>query len=309
MSNEEIINLLSLIDKADDAQKETLLDRYTTDIANSFRRIPYTQREEIITMYNGLLFDMGIITRYKLTDEEREKRRQVAANKPKFSETEEIIRQIFMKIFNEEPYWLKSSKAFSRFSKKGIKLIPPQRDSNLEIGYLDCRSKGYSICLNSGLPFFYIYIGENIEDVFLYMQKLEETDIESATLNNKALLFLIEIQKRFAKRTPDAIYVSSSYNNPNSSLVWMETSSSFYDLILSTERATSGNSNIVSLSDIAISSLQNNIFFHATQKSLEERFLQNGNDATIKTLNDIRSTFDLELAKNKAQKLELVKDE
>lgn len=306
MSKQELTALLEMISNASEEKREELISKYEDSITNYFYKIPRNERTDLIQNYNALLFDMGLITRFFLTPEEREKRRLAAQSKPKFSPTEETIRQIFMQIFNEEPYWLKGKKAFSKFRNQGISIAPPQFDSNLNEGYLSLKPKGYSICLASGLPYFYISIQEGVEDIFLYLQKADEQDPGSIELNQKAIAFLVQIQKSFASRTPDTIYLSSYFDEEDATFLWTETSANFDNLIYFTDRITSGHSNIVSLSDGAIELLKqrNNYSYHQVKEMVEARFLQNGNPTTIQMINGLREQFDVTFHQDNSQKYE-----
>jgi len=291
MFKEEIIELLNLIKNTEGKEQETIIASNFEILSASFYALKLTERKELIESYSGILYDLGLITSKYLSDEERLKRRNRAMNKPKFNETEEKIRQIFINIFGEEPYWLKSKKSFSQFRNKGINIMLPHWDSNLGSGYLDGKPKGYSICLGTGFPYFYIYIGEDEEDIFLYIEKKEETDLESIELNQKGINFLIEIQRTFASRTPDSIYVSSYYNDEDSRLAWMVTSRDCERLVYSTERITSGVSNIVSLSAEAY---QSKLIYPVStlKEQVENRIIENGNPITIAMLNELRTSFD-----------------
>lgn len=302
MFKEEIIELLNLIKNTEGKDREEIIASNFEILSASFYALTYAERKELITLYSGILYDIGLITSRYLSDEERLKRRNAAMNKPKFTETEEKIRQIFINIFEEEPYWLKSKKSFSQFRNKGVNIILPHWDSNLGYGYLDYRPKGYSICLGSGLPYFYIYIGEGEEDIFLYIEKKEETDLESIELNQKGINFLIEIQQAFASRTPDSIYISSYYNDEDSRLAWMVTSRDFEHLVYSTERITSGQSNIVSLSDTALKSTNLIYPLSNLEEEIKIRIIENGNPTTIAMLNELRTSFDNAFKKENSPK-------
>lgn len=304
MSKIELENILSLINEAPESERSKLIEDYYENVRNYFYAINIIERKELIASYSGILFDMGLIKSAHLSDEERAKRREAAMQRPKFNEIEEKIRTIFINIFGEEPYWLKSKKAFAKFRNKGINITPPSYDCNICDNYLCYRPKGYSICLTSGLPYFYIYIGEGKEDIFLYLQKAEETDLASIELNQKAIQFLLDIETTFASRTPDAIYLASSYDSPLSQFMWMETSDSYDILVSSTGRVTSGFSNIVSVNNDAVN------YTMTSKKYLEEeilnRLVENGNQETIQRLNETRTLFDEAFKKGKTSKRELI---
>lgn len=304
MFKEEIIELLNLIKNAESKERKEIIARNFEILSTSFYALEFSEREELKALYNGILYDMGLIASSSLSEEERLKRRNAAMNKPKFNETEEKIRQIFINIFGEEPYWLKSKKAFAKFHNKGINITPPSYDCNICDNYLCYRPKGYSICRSSGLPYFYIYIGDEKEDIFLYLQKAEETDLASIELNQKAIQFLLDIETNFASRTPDAIYLASTCDNPTSSFMWMETSDSFGILVSSTGRVTSGFSNIVSVNNDAI----NNIMVSKSylEEEILNRLVENGNPQTIQRLNETRTLFDEAFKKGKTSKRELI---
>jgi len=309
MFKEEIIELLNLIKNTEGKEQETIIASNFEILSASFYALKLTERKELIESYSGILYDLGLITSKYLSDEERLKGRNRAMNKPKFNETEEKIRQIFINIFGEEPYWLKSKKSFSQFRNKGLAMNLPHWDSNLSVGYLDARPKGYSICLSSGSPYFYIYIGEGEEDIFLYMNKIEETDLKSAELNQKGIEFLTKIQETFATRTPDSIYISSFYDEEEGKVIWMVTSSDFEHLVYSTERITSGLSNIISISEEAFKSSKLIYPVSTLKEEVKTRIASNGNPKTIQMLNELRDLFDASFAKNKQAKRELVSPE
>lgn len=304
MSKIELENILSLINETPESERSKLIEDYYEIVRESYYAISIIERRELISKYSGILFDMGIIKSAHLSDEERAKRKEAAMQRPKFNETEEKIRNIFINIFGEEPYWLKSKKAFAKFHNKGINITPPSYDCNICDNYLCYRPKGYSICRSSGLPYFYIYIGDEKEDIFLYLQKAEETDLASIELNQKAIQFLLDIETNFASRTPDAIYLASTCDNPTSSFMWMETSDSFGILVSSTGRVTSGFSNIVSVNNDAI----NNIMVSKSylEEEILNRLVENGNPQTIQRLNETRTLFDEAFKKGKTSKRELI---
>jgi len=309
MTKEEIIKILNLINSVNEEERNVLISKYQERVAAYFNTLRYPERKELIAIYNGILFDMGLIKSVFLSEEERAKRKKAAMNKPKFTEKEAKIREIFISIFNEEPYWLKSKKSFSQFRNKGLAMNLPHWDSNLSVGYLDARPKGYSICLSSGSPYFYIYIGEGEEDIFLYMNKIEETDLKSAELNQKGIEFLTKIQETFATRTPDSIYISSFYDEEEGKVIWMVTSSDFEHLVYSTERITSGLSNIISISEEAFKSSKLIYPVSTLKEEVKTRIASNGNPKTIQMLNELRDLFDASFAKNKQAKRELVSPE
>ncbi len=304
MFKEEIIELLNLIKNTDGKDREEIIASNFELLSASFYALTYAEKKELITLYSGILYDMGLIASSNLSEEERLKRRNAAMNKPKFNETEEKIRQIFIRIFGIEPYWLKSKKSRSKIPdlyKSG-----PAWDDNIYSGYLcayddrltaDYKLSGTFICLPNTLPAFYIYIGNYIyngnlsQDIFLFMQKKEGKDLESLELNHKAIEFLVEVQKSFAAKTPDVIYLSS-YSDEVGDVLWMETGLGFKHLLSHTGRTSSGWSNIVSLSDEAINMLKSTSEFDLYQKEIEKRFIENGNPTTITMLNELRTSFD-----------------
>lgn len=306
MTKEELISLLELINNASKEKRPELIEKYSESITKYFWQLKIKDRKELIASYNGILYDMNAIKSAFLTPEEREKRRQAAMNKPKFTETEEKIRQIFIRIFGIEPYWLKSKKSRNRIPN--LYISGPAWDDNIYSGYLcayddrltaDYKLSGAYICLPYTLPAFYIYIGNYIGngeencDIFLYMQKRVENDLESIELNNKGIEFLLEVQKSFAPRSPDVIYLSS-YSDKVGDVLWMETGSNFSYLLSKTGRTTSGWSNIVSLSDEALNMLNSKFEFdfNLYQKEIEKRIIENGNPTTIAMLNELRESFD-----------------
>lgn len=304
MFKEEIIELLNLIKNAESKERKEIIARNFEILSTSFYALEFSEREELKALYNGILYDMGLIASSSLSEEERLKRRNAAMNKPKFNETEEKIRQIFINIFGEEPYWLKSKKSRSKIPN--LYKSGPAWDDNIYSGYLcayddrltaDYKLSGTFICLPNTLPAFYIYIGNYIyngnlsQDIFLFMQKREGKDLESLELNHKAIEFLVEVQKSFAAKTPDVIYLSS-YSDEVGDVLWMETGLGFKHLLSHTGRTSSGWSNIVSLSDEAINMLKSTSEFDLFQKEIEKRFIENGNPTTIAMLNELRSSFD-----------------
>lgn len=304
MFKEEIIELLNLIKNAEGKERKEIIARNFEILSTSFYALEFSEREELKALYNGILYDMGLIASSSLSEEERLKRRNAAMNKPKFNETEEKIRQIFIRIFGIEPYWLKSKKSRSKIPN--LYKSGPAWDDNIYSGYLcayddrltaDYKLSGTFICLPNTLPAFYIYIGNYIyngnlsQDIFLFMQKREGKDLESLELNHKAIEFLVEVQKSFAAKTPDVIYLSS-YSDEVGDVLWMETGLGFKHLLSHTGRTSSGWSNIVSLSDEAINMLKSTSEFDLFQKEIEKRFIENGNPTTIAMLNELRSSFD-----------------
>lgn len=304
MFKEEIIELLNLIKNAESKERKEIIARNFEILSTSFYALEFSEREELKALYNGILYDMGLIASSSLSEEERLKRRNAAMNKPKFNETEEKIRQIFINIFGEEPYWLKSKKSRSKIPN--LYKSGPAWDDNIYSGYLcayddrltaDYKLSGTFICLPNTLPAFYIYIGNYIyngnlsQDIFLFMQKREGKDLESLELNHKAIEFLVEVQKSFAAKTPDVIYLSS-YSDEVGDVLWMETGLGFKHLLSHTGRTSSGWSNIVSLSDEAVNMLKSTSEFDLFQKEIEKRFIENGNPTTIAMLNELRSSFD-----------------
>lgn len=314
MTKEEIINILNFINNTSIKDRNILIDKYRERISKYFYALKLSERKELIALYNGILYDMGLIASSSLSEEERLKRRNAAMNKPKFNETEEKIRQIFIRIFGIEPYWLKSKKSRSKIPN--LYISGPAWDDNIYSGYLcayddrltaDYKLSGTFICLPNTLPAFYIYIGNYIyngnlsQDIFLFMQKREGKDLECLELNHKAIEFLVEVQKSFAAKTPDVIYLSS-YSDEVGDVLWMETGLGFKHLLSHTGRTSSGWSNIVSLSDEAINMLKSTSEFDLFQKEIEKRFIENGNPTTIAMLNELRTSFDNAFKKENSPK-------
>ncbi len=298
MTLEEFTVLLEELESISFEDRKKLNEEYKETIRKNIWQLDKTDRSNLINRFSSVLYDVGAIGKGFLTPEDKEKRRLAAMNAPKYTHNEEIIMEIFQKTFNEDMVWLKSKKSFSKFRNKGIKIFPPTRDSNLVEGYLWLRQQGYSICLKSGFPYFYIYVDEKKEDIFLYLEKKEEIDSKSIELNKKAIQFLTRIQEAFTNRTPDTIYLSSSYEDceENGKILWTETSINPERLISYTNRVTSGFSNIISLSDEMVHTLEEKK--PSVLYEVSERNKANGNSSTINMLFEIRTLFDEVLTKN-----------
>ena len=299
MTKEEMNKVLEELETKSYEERKNLREDYKASIRENIYQLygmDPMNRMDLINRFSSVLYDIGMCTKKFLTPEDREKRKLVAMTARKYTCTEEIIMELFHKTFGEEMVWLKSKKAFSKFRNQGIKIFPPTRDSNLVEGYLWSRPQGYSICLKSGFPYFYIYIGEEQKDIFLYLEKKEEIDSKSIEMNKKAIQFLADVQKSFASRTPDTIYLSSlpAYIEESGKIVWAETSSNPERLISYTDRITSGVANIVSLSDEMRKELEGKNILD----EVNERNKENGIPSTINELFEIRLLFDSALSKN-----------
>ncbi|MDE5538936.1 MAG: hypothetical protein K2J20_00415 [Bacilli bacterium] len=297
MTLEEITIILEKIKRTEDlGERFKLVNEYWDIFRSSYLNIHPSNWSELKRLYPNELCDFKLLGKAHYTEEERERRRQAAQNRPKYTPTEETIMQIFHENFSEDLHWLKSRKDLSKLRKNGINIMPSKGDSNICEGHHYIRqgmSTVYTFCCAGRLPYFEIWLDDNKEGIFLYLQKAAALTEENNSLNQKALKFLIDIQRTFAKRTPDTIYLASLEDwEENGRFLWAETSKTPGMLINYTDRITSGCANIVSISaaakaNIAQSSLYANSIFYA-----EQRNINNGTPETIEELNAIRTSFD-----------------
>lgn len=306
---DEMTKILEELETKSFEERKNLNEDYKTFIRENIYQLYKTDpmnRMNLINKFSSVLYDIGGCGCGKrfLTPEDREKRKLAAMAACKYTHTEEIIMELFHKTFDEDMVWLKSKKAFSKFRNKEINIFPPTRDSNLVEGYLWSRPQGYSICFKSGFPYFYIYIDETKEDIFLYLEKKEETDSKSIEMNKKAIQFLADVQKSFASRTPDTIYLSShpAYIEESGEILWAETSSNPERLISYTNRVTSGFANIVSLSDKMRKDIEEN-GPRWVLSDVAERNKENGTPSTINMLLETRAFFDKTFSKEENPKI------
>lgn len=299
MTLKEITIILEKIKRTSSLdERYSLISDYWDPIRSSFFNLTPSEREELKKIYPNELVDFGILGRAHYTAEERERRKQAAKNRPKYTPTEEILMQIFHENFGTDLHWLKSRKALSKLRKNGVNIMHSEGDSNIYEGHHYIRRSidsitVYTFCFESGLPYFEIWLDNKQEDIFFYLQKAEEISEENIALNKNAIKFLISVQKSFASRTPDTVYLSSFKNWDESGMfLWTETSKDPWYLLSYTDRITSGFANIVSISEATRLNSAGNILNINSVARIEERNRMNGTSETTLELSKIRRGFD-----------------
>lgn len=131
MTLEEITKVLEELETKSFEERKKLHEDYKASIRQNIYQLNKTEKMNLINKFSSILYDIGACGKRFLTPEDREKRKRAAMASCKYTNTEEIIMELFHKIFDEDMVWLKSKKAFSKFRSKGINIFPPTRDSNL----------------------------------------------------------------------------------------------------------------------------------------------------------------------------------